>query len=69
MLKKGGKIFIAHIHSIEELNQLHKEIGGPVSQDFLPSQEEFYKLFSGSGLYEISIINEPGKFLAQRRKL
>lgn len=69
VLKKGGKIFIAHIHSIEELNQLHKKIGGPVSQDFLPSQEEFYKLLSGSGLYEISIINEPGKFLAQGRKL
>ncbi len=69
VLKEGGKIFIAHLHSIEEINQLHKGIGGAVGRDFLPPKEEIQILFSESGLHEISIINEPGKFLAQGRKL
>jgi len=69
VLKKGGKIFIAHLHSIEEINQLHREIGGAVGNDFLPSKEELHKLLIESGLCEISLLNEPGRFIAQGRKL
>ena len=28
VLKRGAKLFIAHLHSVEEINQLHQEMGG-----------------------------------------
>lgn len=68
VLKMGGKIFIAHLHSIEEIRLLHKQIGGAVANDFLPSEEEIKILLESAGLSEISILNEPGKFLAQGKK-
>lgn len=68
VLKMGGKIFIAHLHSIEEIRRLHQQIGGAVAQDYLPSQEEIGLLLESVGLREISIIDEPGKFLAQGKK-
>ncbi len=69
VLRRGGKLFIAHLHSIEEINQLHKHIGGPVSNDFLPSPDEFRRLLIESGLDEVSIINEPGRFLARGKRV
>jgi ubiquinone/menaquinone biosynthesis C-methylase UbiE len=69
VLKSGGKLFIAHLHSVEKINQLHKEIGGPVVHDFLPPLERIKGLMKDAGLFEISIINQPGKFLAQGQKI
>jgi ubiquinone/menaquinone biosynthesis C-methylase UbiE len=69
VLKSGGCLFIAHLHSIEEINQLHQQVGGPVARDFLPHPERIRSLMKESGLDEISISNEPGKFLAQGKKV
>ena len=69
ILRSGGKLFIAHLHSVEEINQLHKEIGGPVVHDFLPPLERIKGLMKDARLFEISIINQPGKFLAQGQKI
>lgn len=69
VLKSGGVLFIAHLKSVEELNQFHQSIGGPVAQDLLPQPERIRSLMTESGVLEVSIINRPGKFLAQGRKL
>jgi len=68
VLKKGGKLFIAHLHSVEEINQFHQRVGGPVSHDFLPSPDQIQGLMINSGLGKISIMNRPGRFFAQGSK-
>ena len=69
VLKDGGKLFIAHLKSVEELNQFHQHIGGPVAHDRLPHPERIRSLMMESGLFEIKIINQPEKFLAQGSKI
>ena len=68
VLKKGGALFIAHLHSIEEINQLHHAVGGPVMRDRLPDREAMGHLMRDAGLSRIEIENEPGRFLALGRK-
>jgi hypothetical protein len=69
VLKSRGFLFIAHLHSVEEINQFHQEVGGPVAHDFLPHPERIRSLMKGSGLDEVSILNQPGKFFAQGKKV
>ena len=69
VLKSGGVLSIAHLKSVEELNQFHRHLGGPVANDLLPHPERIRSLMTESGLWDISIINQPGKFLAQGRKM
>jgi ubiquinone/menaquinone biosynthesis C-methylase UbiE len=68
VLKKDGHLFIAHLHSVEEINHLHKAAGGVVTWDRLPDPESLRAIMQNSGLYEISIISQPGRFLAEGRK-
>ena len=69
ILKSGGDLYIAHLKSVEELNQFHQSIGGPVANDLLPRPERVRNMMIDSGLFEIKIINQPGKFLAQGKKI
>jgi len=69
VLKSGGNLYIAHLKSVEELNEFHQHIGGPVAHDLLPHPERVRSLMLDAGLFEIKIINQPGKFLAQGRKI
>jgi ubiquinone/menaquinone biosynthesis C-methylase UbiE len=69
VLKNGGGLSIAHLRSVEELNEFHQHLGGPVAHDLLPHPERVRSLMMESGLFEIKIINQPGKFLAQGRKI
>jgi ubiquinone/menaquinone biosynthesis C-methylase UbiE len=68
VLKSGGALYIAHLKSVEELNQLHRQIGDPVAHDLLPAPEKVWSLMMESGLKDISVTNQPGKFLAQGQK-
>jgi ubiquinone/menaquinone biosynthesis C-methylase UbiE len=68
VLRKGGTVWIAHLQSIEELASLHGKVGGPVHSDRLPDCTTMEQLMSNTGLTDIQIINEPGKYLARGRK-
>jgi ubiquinone/menaquinone biosynthesis C-methylase UbiE len=68
VLKKGGALFIAHLHSAEEIARLHHEVGGSVHHDRLPDPEALFGPMAGAGLGCVEITNEPGRFLAQGRK-
>jgi ubiquinone/menaquinone biosynthesis C-methylase UbiE len=68
VLKRGGSLFIAHLHSREEINQFHRQVGDAVVHDHLPPPEALQRLMTDSGLSDISVINEPGKFLARGKK-
>jgi ubiquinone/menaquinone biosynthesis C-methylase UbiE len=69
VLRPGGKLAIAHLKSAEEINQLHGQIGGAVAHDRLPDPEALRLLMEGSGLIDISMVNQPGRFIAQGRKV
>lgn len=68
VLKPGGSLSIAHLKSMEEIRELHRQVGGAVSNDELPGPEVLRELMNRAGLKEVSIINQPGKFLARGRK-
>lgn len=68
VLRKGGYLFIAHLHSVKEINDLHKTVGGAVIHDRLPDPDDLRTMMQNSGLHEISMISHPGKFLAEGRK-
>jgi ubiquinone/menaquinone biosynthesis C-methylase UbiE len=69
VLKSGGLLFIAHLKSVEELNQFHQHQGGPIAHDFLPTPKRLQNFMKTSGLCGVSIINQPGKFLAKGEKI
>ena len=69
VLKSGGCLSIAHLRSVEELNQFHQHLGGPVAHDLLPHPERIRSMMMESGLFEIKMMNQPGKFLAQGSKI
>jgi ubiquinone/menaquinone biosynthesis C-methylase UbiE len=68
VLKPKGYLSISHLKSAEEINEFHRHVGGPVSQDHLPPPDKLWKLMEDSGLGEVVIVNQPGKFLAKGRK-
>jgi ubiquinone/menaquinone biosynthesis C-methylase UbiE len=69
VLRRGGKLFIAHLHSVEEINQLHQKIGGPIGHDLLPHPERIRNLMRDAGLDAVSVVNQTGKFLAKGQKI
>jgi ubiquinone/menaquinone biosynthesis C-methylase UbiE len=68
VLKRGGFLSIAHMKSTEEIRELHRQVGGAVAHDGLPDLDVLRALMSRSGLEGVTIINQPGKFLARGRK-
>ena len=65
VLKPGGSVSIAHIKSIEEIRELHHQVGGAVAHDHLPAPDMLRDLMDRAGLNEVHIVNQPGKFLAR----
>ena len=68
ILRPAGKLAIAHLKSSDEINDLHGQIGGAVARDRLPDPEALRLLMEGSGLIDIAMVNEPGRFIALGRK-
>jgi len=68
ILRPGGRLAIAHLKSAEEINHLHGQIGGAVACDRLPDPEALRLLMKDSGLITISMVNEPGRFIALGKK-
>jgi len=69
VLRPGGKVAIAHLKSSDEINRLHGQIGGAVGRDRLPHSEALRLLMESSGLIDISIVDQPGRFIARGRKV
>lgn len=68
VVKKGGMVFVAHLHSRAEIAKLHGEVDKAVDGDRLPEPEIMAHSMERAGLSGIDIVDEPGKFLAQGRK-
>ncbi len=68
VLKQGGSLFIAHLNSVEEIAQLHHDVGGSVRGDHLPDRETMGLLMAEAGLQDMDVQNKPGWFLARGKK-
>jgi ubiquinone/menaquinone biosynthesis C-methylase UbiE len=68
VLRKGGRLYVAHSSSKKEVASFHKKVGGEVEHDTLPSDSEMKKMMQSVGLKEIKIIDQPELYLASARK-
>ena len=65
VLTREGLLIIAHLKSAEEINRMHSHIGGAVAHDHLPDPEMLKHIMASAGLDRITIVNEPGRFVAK----
>ncbi len=60
ILKKDGRLIIAHALSSEEIRAHHKDCSSVVAQDILPTKNKMNKLLKQTGFHRISITDLPG---------
>ncbi|MEO0293551.1 MAG: class I SAM-dependent methyltransferase [candidate division WOR-3 bacterium] len=53
VLKRKGKLIIAHSMPPEEINKMHREIGGAIANHFLPEKKIFIQMLKKAGFKEI----------------
>lgn len=68
ILKPGGRATVCHNESREEVNALHRFIGGEVGLDLLPGIDEMERLFSDAGFVEVSVHDGEDMFVLQARR-
>lgn len=68
VLRPGGVLVISHPIGREAVNTLHREAGGPVEEDRVPSPSVMIDLLIGVGLIDSQVLDEPGFYLARALK-
>ena len=68
VLRKGGRLYVAHSLGKKEVASFHKKVGGAVEHDTLPSDSMMKKIMQSVGLKEIKIVDHPDLYLARARK-
>lgn len=68
VLKKGGKLFIAHLLSSQEIKERHFNAKEEVKDDVLPENSSMIKMMSKLKLKGIKIIDQPTLYFAQGEK-
>ena len=64
-LRPGGLLVISHPIGRVAVNARHREAGGPVEEDRVPSPLEMISLLDGVGLLEVVVVDEPEFYLAR----
>lgn len=55
ILKPGGRVVVCHLSSRQNLNAMHRSLGGVVGNDLLPDEEEMMLMFNDAGFGSIRI--------------
>ena len=61
-MKPKGKLYVAHLHSSEELAQLHADVGQAVREDKIPPNERMLVLFRDAGMVVDQVVDQPGRY-------
>ena len=69
VLKRGGRLIIAHALSSTEIKAHHHNASAVVAKDALPSRSKMRRLLKQAGFYRIRIIDKPGCYLCLSDKL
>ena len=67
VLKPQSRLYIIHLQSSKDLEEMHKRIGGPVANDTLPNQNELRQMFAASCFTDVNIEDHPGLYLASAK--
>jgi ubiquinone/menaquinone biosynthesis C-methylase UbiE len=68
VLKKGGRLIIAHALSSAEIEACHKDVTLAVAKDTLPNEKGMKRLLSNAGFVDVRIKDEPGCYLCTSTK-
>lgn len=68
-LKTNGKLIIAHEESRQAINNLHKNAGSEVEEDYLPAAEVIQRYMYNADLSVIDTIDNADYFLISAQKL
>ena len=68
VLKKGGKLFIAHLLSSQEIKEHHSGAGEEIKDDVLPEKSAMIKMMTELKFKNIQIVDQPSLYLAQGEK-
>jgi ubiquinone/menaquinone biosynthesis C-methylase UbiE len=68
VLRKGGRLYVAHTLSKKELACFHKKVGGEVEHDILLSNSMMKKIMQSADLKEIKIVDQPDLYLVSARR-
>ncbi len=69
VLKPGGRCFIIHLLSSEELRKVHQRIGGVVANDVIPSEQAVRDMLAATGFGKIAIEDHPSLYFAVAEKM
>ncbi len=67
-LKSNGSFHIIHLFGSKELEEYHRETGGPVADDHLPSHDDMMALFGFGHFINVKITDHHGLYLASAVK-
>lgn len=56
ILKPGGKLYIAHTNTREEVNSFHKNHGGLIAEDLIPDDKEILSMLIEANFKNIKIM-------------
>ncbi|MBU4532235.1 MAG: methyltransferase domain-containing protein [Eubacteriales bacterium] len=65
VLKAGGTLVICHTNSREGVNSMHRQIGGAVGEDMLPSVPEILGMLNRAGFEVTEVIDGPDVFVVR----
>ena len=68
VLRKGGKLVIAHAAGRETINARHRELGGILAEDQIPEEEKMKKLFRDANFFKLKIVDEADFYMAEGLK-
>jgi ubiquinone/menaquinone biosynthesis C-methylase UbiE len=69
VLKRGGRLFIAHLMGKNELAEHHRSAGGAVMHDILPADGKMVAMMEKAGFKDIRIEDQPDLYLAAAKKV
>ena len=69
VLRSSALLHIVHLKSSLELSNMHHKVGGPVSDDALPTETELRAMFESSSFVDVSIRDHSGLYFASAQNL
>ncbi|MBL7075302.1 methyltransferase domain-containing protein [candidate division KSB1 bacterium] len=65
VLKPGGRFTIIHLMGQQGVNEFHREKGGAIRNDYLPSLDEMEVLLKSVNFYPLKMIDQPDLYFVQ----
>ena len=68
VLKPGGRFTVIHLMGHRGVNEFHREKGGAIRNDYLPSLDEMEVLLKSVNFYPLKIIDQTDLYFVQGEK-